>query len=297
MTVNALSRGTATVTAKADNGQSYSMDLTVAGEGDVRIDLTVGETWSTTVLRKNLSNQSNINNSTAKVDIVCKQQRFGEFATSMTKGTAYYIVNSEGKYLDANAEWVDDADNAAQWSWIYYNGLFNKAYYLDLNPKGNGTWLYCDNGHWTTETGGLSCSYFDGLTDGKLVSKDGDVLGTPITVGKEPIDVSTITITGRNVGTTDVQIDGTWYHIVVNDNLPSDPRTANSLTLEYMITTCHVHDYNSNSDRYEITSAEASNAAGVDVIDACACKWLFPQKQFEQQPQNGCHLLADHASG
>ena len=285
VTVNALSRGTATVTAKADNGQSYSMDLTVAGEGDVQVDLTVGETWSTTVLRKNLSNQSNINNSTAKVDIVCKQQRFGEFATSMTKGTAYYIVNSEGKYLDANAEWVDDADNAAQWSWIYYNGLFNKAYYLDLNPKGKGTWLYCDNGHWTTETGGLSCSYFDGLTDGKLVSKDGDVLGTPITVGKEPIDVSTITITGRNVGTTDVQIDGTWYHIVVNDNLPSDPLTANSLTLEYMITTCHVHDYNSNSDRYEITSAEASNAAGVDVSTLAPANGYFRKNNSSSNPK------------
>ena len=39
-------KSSATVTAEADNGQSYSMDLTVAGEGDVRIDLTVGETWS-----------------------------------------------------------------------------------------------------------------------------------------------------------------------------------------------------------------------------------------------------------
>ena len=287
VTVNALSRGTATVTAKADNGQSYSMDLTVAGENDVRIDLTVGETWSTTVLRKNLSNQSNINNSTAKVDIVCKQQRFGEFATSMTKGTAYYIVNSEGKYLDANAEWVDDADNAAQWAWVYNSNIFHRAYYLDLNPKGSETWLYCDNGHWTIQSGPLNskCSYFNGLTDGKLVSKDGDVLGTPITVGKEPIDVSTITITGRNVGTTDVQIDGTWYHIVVNDDLPSDPLTANSLTLEYMITTCHVHDYNSNSDRYEITSAEASNAAGVDVSTLAPANGYFRKNNSSSNPK------------
>lgn len=285
VTVNALSRGTATVTAKADNGQSYSMDLTVAGEGDVQVDLTVGETWSTTVLRKNLSNQSDINNSTAKVDIVCKQQRFGEFATSMTKGTAYYIVNSEGKYLDANAEWVDDADNAAQWAWVYNSNLIHRAYYLDLNPKGDETWLYCDNGLWTTKSRGISCSYFNGLTDGKLVSKDGDVLGTPITVGKEPIDVSTITITGRNVGTTDVQIDGTWYHIVVNDNLPSDPLTANSLTLEYMITTCHVHDYNSNSDRYEITSAEASNAAGVDVSTLAPANGYFRKNNSSSNPK------------
>lgn len=287
VTVNALSRGTATVTAKADNGQSYSMDLTVAGEGDVQVDLTVGETWSTTVLRKDLSNQSNINNSTAKVDIVCKQQRFGEFATSMTQGAAYYIVNSEGKYLDANAEWVDDADNAAQWAWVYYNSFFNKAYYLDLNPKGSETWLYCDDGHWTIQSGRLNtkCSYFDGLTGDKLVSKDGDVLGTPITVGKDPIDVSTITITGRNVGTTDVQIDGTWYHIVVNDNLPSDPLTTDSITLEYMITTCRVHDYNSNSDRHVITSADASNAAGVDVSTLAPANGYFYENNKTSNPQ------------
>lgn len=287
VTVTALSRGTATVTAEADNGQSYSMDLTVAGEGDVQVDLTVGETWSTTVLRKNLSNQSNISNSTAKVDIVCKQQRFGEFATSMTEGAAYYIVNSEGKYLDANAEWVDDADNAAQWSWIYYNSLFNKAYYLDLNPKGSETWLYCDDGHWTIQSGRLNtkCSYFDGLTDGKLVSKDGDVLGTPITVGKDPIDVSTITITGRNVGTTDVQIDGTWYHIVVNDDLPSDPLTANSLTLEYMITTCHVYDYKSKENSHVITSAAASNPTGVDVSTLAPANGYFRKNNSSSNPQ------------
>ena len=205
----------------------------------------------------------------------------------MTEGAAYYIVNSEGKYLDANAEWVDDADNAAQWAWVYNSNIFHRAYYLDLNPKGSETWLYCDNGHWTIQSGRLNtkCSYFDGLTDGKLVSKDGDVLGTPITVGKEPIDVSTITITGRNVGTTDVQIDGTWYHIVVNDNLPSDPLTANSLTLEYMITTCHVHDYNSNSDRYEITSAEASNAAGVDVSTLAPANGYFRKNNSSSNPK------------
>lgn len=276
VTVNALSRGTATVTAKADNGQSYSMDLTVAGEGDVQVDLTVGETWSTTVLRKDLSNQSNINNSTAKVDIVCKQQRFGEFATSMTQGAAYYIVNSEGKYLDANAEWVDDADNAAQWAWVYNSNIFHRAYYLDLNPKGDETWLYCDNGLWTTKTSGFSCSYFNGLTDGKLVSKDGDVLGTPITVGKDPIDVSTITITGRNVGTTDVQIDGTWYHIVVNDDLPSDPLTTNSLTLEYMITTCKVYDtQGKNSTQIEKTDLDVMTDDGVEINGKSPDKGYF----------------------
>lgn len=281
VTVNALSRGTATVTAEADNGQSYSMDLTVAGEGDVRIDLTVGETWSKTMPGQVLSSYTH-DDEVAKVNVTSKHDLKGELTMSMTVGTAYYIVNSEGKYLDANAEWVDDADNAAQWTWISHR----KGFYLDLNPKGNETWLYCDNGHWTTKSGWTSsCSYFSGLTDGKLVSKDGDVLGTPITVGQPPINISTIAITGRNVGTTDVQIDGTWYHIVVNDNLPSDPLTTNSLTLEYMITTCHVHDYDSNSDRYEITSAAASNPTGVDVSTLAPANGYFRKNNSSSNPQ------------
>lgn len=282
VTVNALSRGTATVTAEADNGQSYSMDLTVAGEGDVQIDLTVGETWSKTMPGQVLSSYTH-DDEVAKVNVTSKHDLKGELTMSMTVGTAYYIVNSEGKYLDANAEWVDNANDAAQWTWISYR----KGFYLDLNPKGSETWLYCDNGHWTIQSGPLNskCSYFKGLTDGKLVSKDGDVLGTPITVGKDPIDVSTITITGRNVGTTNVQIGDTWYRITVNDNLPSDPLTTNSLILEYMITTCHVHDYNSNSDRYEITSAEASNPTGVDVSTLAPANGYFRKNNENKNPK------------
>lgn len=282
VTVNALSRGTATVTAKADNGQSYSMDLTVAGEGDVRIDLTVGETWSKTMPGQVLSSYTH-DDDVAKVNVTSKHDLKGELTMSMTVGTAYYIVNSEGKYLDANAEWVDDADNAAQWTWISYR----KGFYLDLNPKGSETWLYCDNGHWTIQSGPLNskCSYFNGLTDGKLVSKDGDVLGTPITVGQPPINISTIAITGRNVGTTDVQIDGTWYHIVVNDNLPSDPLTANSLTLEYMITTCHVYDYKSEKNSHVITSAAASNPTGVDVSTLAPANGYFRKNNSSSNPK------------
>lgn len=283
VTVNALSRGTATVTAEADNGQTYSMNLTVTGENDVQVNLTVGETWSKTMPGQVLSSYTH-DDDVAKVNVTSKHDLKGELTTSMTVGTAYYIVNSEGKYLDANAEWVDDADNAAQWTWIDNTGSWipsHRGYYL----KSGDAWLYCSNGQWSAETSNSKCSYFNGPTDGKLVSKDGDVLGTPITVGKEPIDVSTITITGRNVGTTDVQIDGTWYHIVVNDNLPSDPLTANSLTLEYMITTCHVYDYKSEENSHVITSAAASNPTGVDVSTLAPANGYFRKNNSSSEPQ------------
>lgn len=258
VTVKALARGTATVTATV-NGQTYSMDLTVTGENDVQVNLTVGKTWSKTMLGQALSSYTH-DDEVAKVDVACKNDLKGETTTSMTAGTAYYIVNSEGKYLDANAKWVDNAENAAQWTWISHN----KGFYLDLSSKGNEKWLYYSNGQWTTQSGwwNSNCSYFTGLTDGKLVSNDGDVLGTPITVGSEPIDISTITITGKAVGDTDATIGNAQYHITV---MPSDALKADSITLEYMITTCRVHDYTSSNDRYTITSAAASDAAGVDV--------------------------------
>lgn len=274
VTVNALLRGTATVTAKVDDGQSYSMDLTVAGENDVQINLTVGETWSTVVPGQDLSNSTH-GDDVAKVDVTCKNDLMGEPTTSMTVGTAYYIVNSEGKYLDADANWVADAQKAAQWTWISYS----KGFYLDLNPKGSGTWLYYStwNNKWQTTTWGNSCAYFDGkLVGGKLVSKDGDVLGTPITVGKEPIDVSTITITGRNVGTTNVQIGDTWYRITVNDNLPSDALTSKTLTLDYMITTCKVYDaQGKNSTQIEKTDLDVMTDDGVEINGKSPDKGYF----------------------
>ena len=257
VTVKALARGTATVTATV-NGQTYSMDLTVTGENDMQVNLTVGETWSKTMLGQALSSYTH-DDEVAKVNVTSKRDLKGELTTSMTAGAAYYIVNSEGKYLDANAKWVDNAQKAAQWTWTSYS----YGFYLSLKNANKETWLYCSNGQWTTKSGWTtSCSYFDGLTDGKLVSKNGDVLGTPITVGSEPIDISTITITGKAVGDTDATIGNAQYHITV---MPSDALKADSITLEYMITTCRVHDYTSSNDRYTITSAAASDVAGVDV--------------------------------
>ena len=278
VTVKALARGNATVTATV-NGQTYSMDLTVTGENDMQVNLTVGETWSKTMLGQALSSYTH-DDEVAKVNVTSKRDLKGETTTSMTAGTAYYIVNSEGKYLDANAKWVDNAENAAQWTWISHN----KGFYLDLSSKGNEKWLYYSNGQWTTQRGwwNSNCSYFTGLTDGKLVSNDGDVLGTPITVGSEPIDISTITITGKAVGDTDATIGNAQYHITV---MPSDALKADSITLEYMITTCRVHDYTSSNDRYTITSAAASDAAGVDVSTLAPVNGYFYLENDTDKPK------------
>lgn len=263
VTVNALSRGTATVTAKADNGQSYSMDLTVAGEGDVQINLTVGETWSKTMRREDLSGYTQ-DNDVAKVDVTCVKAP-GVPAASVAKNAAYYIQNSDGNYLDINANWVKNYKSAVPWTWdgkrLSHNG---KYVYMNWNWE----WEIKDSD-------GVNFTFNNGVfTYTYMLSKY--TLGTPVTIENDPIDVSTITITGRNVGTTDVQIGNTWYHIVVNDNLPSDALTSKTLSLDYMITTCKVYDtQGKNSTQIAKTDLDVMTDDGVEINGKSPDKGYF----------------------
>lgn len=263
VTVNALSRGTATVTAKVDDGQTYSMDLTVAGENDVQIDLTVGETWSKTMRREDLSGYTQ-DNDVAKVDVTCVKAP-GVPAASVAKNAAYYIQNSDGNYLDINANWVKNYKSAVPWTWdgkrLSHNG---KYVYMNWNWE----WEIKDSD-------GVNFTFNNGVfTYTYMLSKY--TLGTPVTIENDPIDVSTITITGRNVGTTDVQIGNTWYHIVVNDNLPSDALTSKTLTLDYMITTCKVYDaQGKNSTQIEKTDLDVMTDDGVEINGKSPDKGYF----------------------
>lgn len=266
VTVNALSRGTATVTAKADNGQSYSMDLTVAGENDVRIDLTVGETWTKTVHHKDLTSYAT-NNNIAKVDVTCKHDPCDTVLAVMFN-SSYYIQNSDGRYLDDDANWVDDYKDAVQWTWK--DGITGD--YLEYSR----TYVNMSGGEWSVgklPTSWVSLQYDSAA--GVFKTTRGVVLGTPLTTATEPVAASTIAITGRNVGTTDVQIGDTWYHITVNDERPSDALTNKSLTLEYMITTCYVYDKSDKSKNYVISSVNASGADGVDVSALAPAEGYF----------------------
>lgn len=266
VTVNALSRGTATVTAKADDGQSYSMDLTVAGENDVRIDLTVGETWTKTVHHKDLTSYAT-NNNIAKVDVTCKHDPCDTVLAVMFN-SSYYIQNSDGRYLDDDANWVDDYKDAVQWTWK--DGITGD--YLEYSR----TYVNMSGGEWSVgklPTSWVSLQYDSAA--GVFKTTRGVVLGTPLTTATEPVAASTIAITGRNVGTTDVQIGDTWYHITVNDERPSDALTNKSLTLEYMITTCYVYDKSDKSKNYVISSVNASGADGVDVSALAPAEGYF----------------------
>lgn len=270
VTVNALSRGTATVTAKVDNGQSYSMDLTVAGEGDVQIDLTVGETWSTTVRGQDLSNQvGEFDDNIAELDVSCVKDPWKQVLQPVS-GKSYYIRNSDGKYLDANANWVSDYHNAVQWKWTFNQVVNNTLSYDGKHIYMSGDW------QWVTST-----SVFDSIsikfdseegvftyTPKTDASKGTYTLGAPVNELEEsPVDVSTVKITGKNVGATHVKIGETWYNIVVNDNVPSNALTNDTIDLEYWITNTKTHTTNDKNSAVKTTIQKAAAAAadGVEI--------------------------------
>lgn len=270
VTVNALSRGTATVTAKVDDGQTYSMDLTVAGEDDVQVDLTVGETWSTTVRGQDLSNQVGAFDDTiAKIDVSCVSDPWKPVSAPVS-GQSYYIRNSDGKYLDANANWVSDYNNAVQWKWTSNSVLNNTLSYDGKHIYMSDDWQWVTSTKWTES---ISIKFdsdagvftYTPLTD---KTKGTYTLGAPVNeLEKSPVDVSTVKITGKNVGATHVKIGGTWYNIVVNDNVPSNALTDDTIDLEYWITNTKTHTTNDKNSAVKTTIQKAAAAAadGVEI--------------------------------
>lgn len=270
VTVNALSRGTATVTAKVDDGQTYSMDLTVAGENDVRIDLTVGETWSTTVRGQDLSNQvGEFDDNIAELDVSCVKDSWKQVLQPVS-GESYYIRNSDGKYLDANANWVSDYHNAVQWKWDFNQVLNNSLSYDGKHIYMSDDWQWVTSTKWNesisikfdSDAGVFTYTPLSDKTKGTYT------LGTPVNELEEsPVDVSTVKITGKNVGATHVKIGGTWYNIVVNDNVPSNALTDDTIDLEYWITNTKTHATNDKNSAVKTTIQKAAAAAadGVEI--------------------------------
>ncbi len=270
VTVNALSRGTATVTAKVDDGQTYSMDLTVAGEGDVQINLTVGETWSTTVRGQDLSNQvGEFDDNIAELDVSCVKDPWKQVLQPVS-GESYYIRNSDGKYLDANANWVSDYHNAVQWKWDFNQVLNNSLSYDGKHIYMSDDWQWVTSTKWNesisikfdSDAGVFTYTPLSDKTKGTYT------LGTPVNeLVASPVDVSTVKITGKNVGATHVKIGGTWYNIVVNDNVPSNALTDDTIDLEYWITNTKTHATNDKNSAVKTTIQKAAAAAadGVEI--------------------------------
>lgn len=272
----ATGKGTATITATVGT-KAYTMKLTVADPNEVPVEVPAGSDWTTTVKDVDLRNQvGDYDESVAKVKVSYDKKDGGITVTPVTSvsyGTAYYIQNSNGEYLDKDANWVADSTSAAKWTWdSSWDGSYS---YLSCD----GSYLRYSSGKWTTSTSRATQLYFD---NGKFYgSRTGNYwdgytysnpLGQPGSGTKaDPVNASTITITGVTAGQeTTVKIGDVTYRIKVTDKAPDNAMTASTINLEYWITNYEVYETQSKTGHTKTITTSTKGATadeGIAITD------------------------------
>ena len=263
-------KGTATITATVGT-KAYTMKLTVADPNEVTVEVPAGSDWTTTVKDVDLRNQvGDYDESVAKVKVSYDKKDGGITVTpvtSVSSGTAYYIQNSNGEYLDKDANWVADSTSAAEWTW--------DDYYLSCD----GSYLRYSSGKWTTTYYSATQLYFNNGMFYRSRSWDrwnnsytySNPLGQPGSGTKaDPVNASTITITGVTAGQeTTVKIGDVTYRIKVTDKAPDNAMTASTINLEYWITNFEVYKGTDTYTEHKraVSSSEASSDAGIAITD------------------------------
>lgn len=165
--------------------------------------------------------------------------------TSLNSTTSFYIKNSEGKYLNESAQWVDDYLDAIKW--VYYNTSFIGNYLENANPT---FYLQYDSG-WKIVNRRYSATqiYFNEGCLYRSRSKEwswddheykytySNPLGTPVTfttTTSTTPESTTVTITGKAPtadlanGYTTAIVGGVTYNITVNAIKESKSLTVSS---------------------------------------------------------------------
>lgn len=233
---------------------------------DEKVEVPVGSDWTKTIKNVDLSGRvGGYDQNVAKVTVSYDKQDGGVTVspvTSVSSGTAYYIQSSDGKYLDKDANWVDDPASAAQWT---CTDSGSTGYYF---LKNGSSYLYYSNGSFTTTNYSRYASYFT-FNNGSFTTYFYNVsLGSPVTITKsDPVNASKITITGLTAGQTTVKIGDVTYHITVTDKAPSNAMKASTIKLEYWITNQQGHTSNSKNaaTSQTITSSEAQTETGIEI--------------------------------
>ena len=196
-----------------------------------------------------------------------------EAVTTVSGGTAYYIRNTSGQYLTANAQWTDSLASAAKWTATARSGgyrLSNGGNYLRYYNRSLTTTTYSNYATtWSFSNGTFTSGTY--------------TLGNPgNAVTTEPKAGTTVTFTGVKVGVTYVTVGNVRYTINVVDKAPDNALTASSVTLEYWITNLKVTCNGSNSATIRTTTAGASSEEGValDTIAGATGTWDYGNVVF-----------------
>lgn len=170
----------------------------------------------------------------------------------------YYIKNSDGEYVYPYANW--------DWGWNYSLGADQKAVNASVDQPYTFSLAY---GSMFPTTAYLT---LNGTSLGASGDKTSFYLykQQPSLGGKE----TTLTFTGRSVGTTTVTIGNVKYTIIVSDKAPDDALTADTITLEHWITNARVAATSGATGDDRNVQKISKTTAGIQSKDGVAVETL-----------------------
>ena len=290
-----VENGVLTFTAK-----HFSTVVVLAEEKQQEITVTVGGTYELPLAGNGKNETSTVLNDTyATVKVKHEYQKAGETATktdTLTADTEVYISNDGKNFLSIsngnlyNATTLDKA--TTKWTVEEYNnsGTYylksNDGYYLGVESSGIGIIFrtynlvankttpssYSSSYRWSYDaSNGFNNSkysdYYIALSNNNwTVSTSTNSSGYAYTANGE-VNKTTISFTGKQVGTTQVKIGDVLYTIRVVDKAPDGAMTGTSLTLEYWITNVRVYEGKTatTTSSYQFQSTNASTDEGIEV--------------------------------
>ena len=295
MTFKGLANGDVSVTV---GNLVYQITVTDKSYSSKKtITVAVGETKTETVKGDVTDGKTTVLDDThAKVGVKYVDQKTTETpekVSSLKAGNEYYISDGNSNYLFLNGSTLTNTDNTSEatrwtassvryWGSTYYylksgnnyltvtrSGRYNNyTYNLEITTSTGDTqsmWLY-DNS--TGFSNGAYSNYIVISNGTWNVSSSGTKgYAYTLTTKTEPADETTVSFTGKQVGTTQVVIGDVLYTIVVEDKAPDGAMTNTSLTLEYWITNVRVYEGKTatTTSSYQFQSTNASTDEGIEV--------------------------------
>lgn len=295
MTFTGLANGDVSVTVGnlvyqiTVTNESYSSKKTIT--------VAVGETKTETVKGDVTDGKTTVLDDThAKVGVKYVDQKTTETpekVSSLKAGNEYYISDGNSNYLFLNGSTLANTDNTSEatrwtassvryWGSTYYylksgnnyltvtrSGRYNNyTYNLEITTSTGDTqsmWLY-DNS--TGFSNGAYSNYIVISNGTWNVSSSGTKgYAYTLTTKTEPADETTVSFTGKQVGTTQVVIGDVLYTIVVEDKAPDGAMTNTSLTLEYWITNGMVYRSSSKTGHTDTITTDTAGATSEDGVD------------------------------
>lgn len=264
---------TKTETVKGDvtDGKTTVLDDTHAKVDVKYVDQETTETLEkasrlTSGLKVYISDSSNKNFLQLSGETLGNTQEFSE-ATEWTVGydsSNGYYLSSNGYYLKYRASWRGTTRELAVTTTLKQTSNWDT--YVNYCRYSETSELYFEVTGWN----GSYTNYYIALsgTDWTVSSSSSSAKGYAYTLKTTPATVNqtTISFTGKQVGTTQVVIGDVLYTIVVEDKAPDGAMTASSLTIEYWITNSEVYEDTAQTIRSkQIAASQANTDDGVEV--------------------------------